>query len=146
MNLMVEILKTSNILELIINAVLKEFQLSQSQYNILRILNGAHPLPVSPGDLKQQMIFQTSDITRFIDRLVIKKFVERTTCPENRRKVDITITDEGKEILQAASVQLNKAMKDGYLDAIDSTQANEGIVLLKAIRAAAKNSNVTINE
>jgi len=45
------------------------------------------------------MIHKMSNTTRLVDKLIDKSLVERVICPENRRRVNISITDKGMEIL-----------------------------------------------
>jgi len=101
------ILFTSDKLNKRINDVLKEFGITNSQYNILRILAGSHPNSLSPGNIKEVMLFKTSDVTRLIDRLEKKDLVNRFLCPTNRRKMDIGISEKGIELL----AQLNPLIK-----------------------------------
>lgn len=138
MDFMVEILKTADWLEHQINGILKKYNLSNAQYNILRILNGANPNPVSPGQIKERMIFQTSDVTRFIDRLVAKELVTRSTCVNNRRKVDISINENGIQLLASIWPDMNETLRNGYSDLIDSNSAINCIEILRNIRAQNK--------
>lgn len=45
------------------------------------------------------MIAKTSNTTRLVDKLITKGYTERTICPTNRRKVEITITEKGLKLL-----------------------------------------------
>lgn len=83
-----------------IRKLLSKFQLTLPQYNILRILKGAGNKPLSPNDIKEVMLHKKSDLTRMLDRLESKKLIHRMICPSNRRKMDITITQEGVNMLE----------------------------------------------
>jgi DNA-binding MarR family transcriptional regulator len=74
--------------------------LTQQQFNILRILRGQYPKPATVNLLKDRMIDKMSDASRIVDRLVQKGLVSRCTNVRDRRAVDIRISDEGLEILK----------------------------------------------
>jgi DNA-binding MarR family transcriptional regulator len=78
----------------------ERFNLTQQQFNILRILRGQYPKPATINLLKERMIDKMSDASRIVDRLVQKGLVSRCTNSRDRRAVDIRISDEGLEILK----------------------------------------------
>ncbi|MBT8178597.1 MAG: MarR family transcriptional regulator [Eudoraea sp.] len=84
-----------------LNAALKPFGVSLQQFNVLRILRGQKDQPANLSTLNERMVTKMSNTTRLVDKLLAKGYVDRETCPSNRRKVEITITDEGKIVLQA---------------------------------------------
>lgn len=83
-----------------INGVLKPFDLTSQQYNVLRILRGQKGEAVSLSTIQERMINKNSNTTRLLDKLVIKKLVLREVDPENRRKLKVNITEQGKKILE----------------------------------------------
>lgn len=87
---------------------LKEYGISEPQFNVLRILKGAKGNPITVETIQKGMVQKNSNITRLIDKLLIKGLVERKECAENRRKMDITITEEGSSFLEL----LNKKVHD----------------------------------
>ncbi|WP_294818268.1 MarR family transcriptional regulator [uncultured Flavobacterium sp.] len=93
------IMYTQNVLAETFNEVLKPFDLSQEQFNVLRILRGQKGKPANMGVIQERMISKTSNTTRLVDKLLLKGLVTREICPENRRKMDITITEKGLEVL-----------------------------------------------
>lgn len=78
---------------------LKPYDLSIEQFNVLRILRGQKGNPINLQDIQERMISKMSNTTRLVDKLVKKDFVKRITCKNNRRKVEISITDLGFKIL-----------------------------------------------
>ncbi len=84
-----------------ISASLKPFGVSLQQFNVLRILRGQGNTPANLTTLNERMVTRMSNTTRLVDKLLLKGFVDRSICEENRRKVEITITDQGLEILNA---------------------------------------------
>lgn len=83
-----------------ISLELKEFDITEPQYNVLRTLSDANGKPVTVQDLLDSMMQRSSNITRIVDKLIAKGLVIRQECPTNRRKMDITITSEGKRLLK----------------------------------------------
>ena len=83
-----------------INSVLKPFELTSQQYNVLRILRGQKGDAVTLSTIQERMINKNSNTTRLIDKLVRKKLVFREIDEENRRKLKIHITKEGKALLE----------------------------------------------
>jgi len=79
--------------------LLKDADLSPTQYNVLRILRGAGPEGLACGEIADRMITRDPDITRLLDRLVRRGLVERTRDGRDRRVVTTTITREGVELL-----------------------------------------------
>lgn len=77
----------------------EKYNLTQQQFNILRILRGQYPNPATVNLLKERMIDKMSDASRIVDRLVQKGLVSRCTNNKDRRAVDIRISDAGMEIL-----------------------------------------------
>src|ERR1700753_2986946 len=73
--------------------------LTQQQFNILRILRGQYPKPATINLLKERMLDKMSDTSRIVDRLVQKGLVSRCTNSRDRRAVDIRISETGMDIL-----------------------------------------------
>jgi DNA-binding MarR family transcriptional regulator len=83
------------------NEILKPFDLSPEQYNVLRILRGQKGNPANMCMIQERMIAKTSNTTRLVDKLLLKDFVTRNVCPENRRKIEVSITKKGLDTLAA---------------------------------------------
>lgn len=73
--------------------------ITNQQFNILRILKGQHPKSTSATEIKSRMLDRNSDVSRLLDRLVLKKFITKQVCPNDKRAADITITQDGLSIL-----------------------------------------------
>lgn len=96
----VNIIYTHNWLISRYSDVFKKFDITEQQFNILRILRGAHPGPLPINSLKERMLDKMSDASRLVERLRLKGLVKRRECAEDRRKVDVMITDEGLALLK----------------------------------------------
>ena len=88
-----------NQLDYIQQQLFKEYDITSQQYNALRILRGQHPKPATVGLIKERMIDRNSDASRIVERLRKANLVERVTCENDRRAVDVIITDKGLELL-----------------------------------------------
>ena len=82
-----------------INSRFKSYNVSVQQYNVLRILKGQHPKPVSVNDITDRMIDKMSNVSRIIDKLKAKDLVSRELCKTDRRQVDVKITEKGLNVL-----------------------------------------------
>ncbi len=92
--------------------VCKQFGIQPQHYNVLRIVKGKHPEPASPGYIISVMLDKGRDLTRLVDKLVKLGFLERKTCEDNRRKVDITITPKGLQLYDELTIQVNRFISD----------------------------------
>ena len=104
---------------------LKPYQLSWQQFNILRILKGMDPEPATVKLLTERMIDKMSNASRLVDKLKAKGYVEREACEEDRRRVNIRLTDTGRQLLEQAS----HAMENMTVHRSDSLTEEEVIQL-----------------
>ena len=77
----------------------EKHNLTQQQFNVLRILRGQYPNPATINMIKERMLDKMSDASRIVDRLIQKGLVSRCTNNKDRRAVDIRISEAGLEIL-----------------------------------------------
>lgn len=82
------------------SAQFKPFGVTLPQYNILRILRGQYPKPATVSLLIERMLDKTSNASRIVDKLVAKELVTRQQCPQDRRTVDVLITEKGLALLK----------------------------------------------
>ena len=93
-----DLLRTTDMLSRGLIAVLKEEDLSATQYNVLRILRGA-PEGLPCGEVANRMITRDPDITRLLDRLEKRGLISRTRETRDRRMVMARITPQGLKLL-----------------------------------------------
>ena len=96
---LLNVMFTQNVVSERFNEILKPFDLSPEQFNVLRILRGQKGKPANMSMIQERMIAKTSNTTRLVDKLLLKELVLREVCPNNRRKMEITITEKGLELL-----------------------------------------------
>ena len=97
---LLNVMYTQNVIADQFNELLKPFDLSAEQFNVLRILRGQKGNAVNMCMIQERMIAKTSNTTRLVDKLLLKGLVLREICPQNRRKMEITITPKGMELLK----------------------------------------------
>ena len=89
--------------------------ITPQQFNILRILRGSSPHPLSTLQIRERMLDKMSDTSRIVDRLIKKGLVKKNICKSDRRLVDVIITEKGKKLLDKI---------DGMNDAMDAVFKN----------------------
>jgi len=115
-----------------LESFIDEYDLTLPQYNILRILRGQYPAPSTNNLIKERIIHRNSDVTRIIDRLISKGLVDRTGCCDDRRKVDILISQEGLRILNEIDNRID--VIENLLSGLDSGEIASFNGLLDKIR------------
>lgn len=97
---LINILITAQHVSDAMSTLLKTYDLSTQQFNVLRILKGQNAKPANLSTIQERMINKMSNTSRLIDKLIDKQLVSRKICPENRRKIEILITKKGEKLLE----------------------------------------------
>lgn len=113
----------------------KQYDISAQQFNVLRILKGQKGKPANLATIQERMIHKNSNTTRLIDKLIIKGLVERTVCPENRRKVEIIITKNGLSLLDTIDPELN-TLEENIIQPLTVEEAEILNTLLEKLRGS----------
>jgi DNA-binding MarR family transcriptional regulator len=95
----VNLIYTHNWLNNKFKKFLKTYKITQQQFNVLRILRGQFPEPISTSTIRNRMLDKMSDASRIVDRLCKKGLVERRVCSTDKRLVDVIINEEGLKLL-----------------------------------------------
>lgn len=108
------LLYTNNWIENEIKSILKPYGVTQQQFNVLRILKGQYPKPITTSVIRNRMLDKMSDASRIVDRLYKKGLLHRQTCSSDKRLVDVTLNSNGLELLaqideKAERLDLTKA-------------------------------------
>jgi DNA-binding MarR family transcriptional regulator len=103
---------------------LKKFGITPEQFNVLRILRGSHPQKMMLADVTGRMIDKNSNATRLVEKLRLKGCLKREICENNRRQVDISITDKGMRLLQKID-----ADNQAWLETLKGITKSEAIEL-----------------
>ena len=96
----VNLLFTSSWLQNEFNRFFKKFSITRQQFNVLRILRGQHPNAASLGQITERMVERMSNATRLEEKLQQKGLVTREINLQNRRQLDIRITETGMTLIQ----------------------------------------------
>ena len=110
-----------------------EEDITHQQFNILRILRGNHPTPLSTLTIRERMIDKMSDTSRIVDRLLSKGLVKKVICKKDRRLVDVSITDKGLKLLEKLDRKQDEM--DGILSNLSEKEATNLSRLLDKIRS-----------
>jgi DNA-binding MarR family transcriptional regulator len=106
--IILNILYAQNVIADKLNEILKPYDLSGEQYNVLRILRGQKGNPANMCVIQERMLAKTSNTTRLVDKLLLKNLVTRNVCPVNRRKIEVLITQKGLDVL----IELDPKVKE----------------------------------
>ena len=125
--------RTYDCLKALEEELFTKFQLSAQQYNALRLLRSVYPASMQTLALGRLLISRSPDTTRMLDRLEQRQLIIRERRIENRRVVEIAITQQGLDLLDemASDVQ---AMHKRQLGHLNRTEQRELTALLKRIR------------
>lgn len=93
----------------VVAKALKPYDVSIQQFNVMRILRGQQGNPANLSTLNERMVTKMSNTTRLVDKLMLKGYVDRITCPTNRRKVEISLTEKGNEVLEKMDEAMDTA-------------------------------------
>lgn len=106
--------------------------ITPQQYNILRILRGAHPVPLSTLQIRERMLDKMSDTSRIVDRLIVKGLTQKSVCETDKRLVDVLITDKGLALLQKLNSRDQEM--DNTLERLSEAEAQQLSELLDQMR------------
>ncbi|MEX6690209.1 MarR family transcriptional regulator [Danxiaibacter flavus] len=129
---MVNIMYTSNWFQEKLKKILEQEDITPQQFNLLRILE-ASGKPLSTLQIRERMLDKMSDTSRIVDRLILKKLVDKKTSTTDKRLVDVTINDAGKELLERLN-QKNEQI-DNLASGISEDEASQLVNLLEKIRS-----------
>jgi DNA-binding MarR family transcriptional regulator len=127
---------SSNYLRSKIDNLCNDFKITHAQFNVLRILKGAHTGGYPRGEIIKRMVEPAPDVTRLIDRLVDDGLVERFLSDEDRRLSMARITKKGislltkinpkvDELLVEYSSSLSKSEKETVSNILEKLYAKE---------------------
>jgi DNA-binding MarR family transcriptional regulator len=128
------LLRTADALQSTIEAKLKEFGLTGTQYNALRILRGAGREGLPCSEVGERMITHDPDVTRLLDRLQSRGLVERIRGKRDRRVVCGKITAAGLKLLREMDGPVDKHGRE-MLRHVGQEKLRELIELLELVRS-----------
>ena len=127
------LMRTNDQLQIRFARLFRQYGLTPSQYNVLRILRGeGAPLPIL--EIAERTVTVVPGITGLIDRLEAAGLVERKRCAEDRRVVYVALTDKAIKILAKMDRPLVE-LHEKLMGHMSSAEINELIRLLDKVRA-----------
>lgn len=127
------IIYTQNVINDHFNEILKPYDLSGEQYNVLRILRGQKGAPANMCLIQERMLAKTSNTTRLVDKLLLKELVTREVCPENRRKIEVQITQKGLDVLSELDPKITEN-ENKFSNNLSNTELEQLNELLEKFR------------
>ncbi len=112
--------------------VLKPFGISIQQFNVLRILRGQKGVAANLFTVQEKMVNKMSNTSRIIDKLIDKSFVERIICKENRRKIELFITEEGLNFLKKVDPVIDQT-EEKMTNHLSEKEKQEMLILLNKL-------------
>lgn len=96
----INIIYTASFMNLHTSHVLKQFDITPFQFNVLRILRGQYPNAITVNEIISRMLDKSSNASRIVEKLRAKQLILRRECEQDRRQVDVSITEKGLDLLK----------------------------------------------
>jgi DNA-binding MarR family transcriptional regulator len=131
--LLVALLRTTDVLRERFEQVVRPFNISLTQYNVLRILRGAEPKGRTCGEIGERMVAREPDVTRLLTRMEIAGLLRRSRDGEDRRVVMTRITPRGLKLLDEMEPHMREI--GGLLQPIGERKIERMLRMLDEVRA-----------
>lgn len=125
------ILATGGLLRLRVNEQLEAFDLTQQQFNALRIVRGAEPTLLTTKEIKERLLDRSSDVSRLTSRLIAKGLLTKVPCRDDKREIEIGLSPQGRELLATIDQQMSSL--DALLQGVSSEEAVHLAELLEKV-------------
>jgi DNA-binding MarR family transcriptional regulator len=130
---LLNVMRTSDYLHRAFHRETKDWGVTSTQYNVLRILRGAQPHGLTCAAIGSRMITAEPDITRLLARLKGLKLIKQQRDRHDRRVVWTQISDSGLELLKAMDPVIERVPRE-LLAHMNKAELTELIRLLEAAR------------
>lgn len=134
---MISLLKTADVIRRQLGEFMDQYGITPQQYNVLRILRGTGTAGLPTLSIGQRLIEATPGITRLLDRMESRGWVERVRCAKDRRVVYARILQPGLDLLDRIDPELT-AMHAECFPLLDDSELEQLIALLDKARAVCK--------
>jgi MarR family transcriptional regulator, organic hydroperoxide resistance regulator len=132
--------RTYDRLKAIEDALFEEFGISAQQYNTLRLLQSVYPATMQTLDLRSRLVSRAPDMTRLLDKLQERGLVERDRRAENRRVIDVRISEAGVALLSQLASRVIECHQ-AQLGHLSQEEQHELIRLLQLCREPHEDEN-----
>jgi len=130
--LAVTLLRTGDVLRHAVESVLRPWEVSPEQYNVLRILRGAKAGGYPAVEIARRMVARSPNTTRMVDKMVAKGLTYRERVESDRRVVRVSITPQGRRVLEELDKAVNRLL--ARLGFLSPAQARSLVDQLNAVR------------
>lgn len=130
---LLSILRTASVLEHAFNELLRPFGLTMTQYNVLRILQGAGAAGLCGREIGERLVSRVPDVSRLLDRMADTGLVAKERDAADRRHVTTRLTAKGRRLLAQATPPLMEA-EGGRMDRLSARSVKAVIEALELIR------------
>lgn len=131
--------RTYDRLRMLEDELFAKYDLTPQQYNALRLLKAEHPDSIPTLILANRLVSRAPDITRLLDKLEQRSLIERERMPDNRRVVQVRLTESGDALLDELSEPLREC-HSRQLGHLSSTQLKQLCELLRLARGPLEDS------
>ena len=135
----IALLRTGDRLQRRLATAVEPHGITMQQFNVLRILRGAHPEAVPTLEIVSRMVEQAPGITRLLDRLEAKQLIERVRCSRDRRRVLCTISAKGLALLAVLDQPMRETLRSCF-ETLSEAQTSRLIRLLDDLREGLQDS------
>jgi DNA-binding MarR family transcriptional regulator len=132
---LLNLMRTADAVQRAFHRSVKDWHVTSTQYNVLRILRGAHPEGLTCAAIGERMITAEPDITRLLSRLKTLKLIKQRRDRHDRRVVWTQISDSGLELLTSMDPEIEKLPVE-LLSHMNRAELKEFIRLLELARKA----------
>ncbi len=129
------LMRTTDVMRRVFNEVYEPHGITSPQYNVLRILRGTRPDGLPTLAIRERMVERTPGVTRLIDRLEARGWVERETPKSDRRQVICRITTDGLKFLEGLDGPV-RALAGSAANALSEKDQHKLISLLDTLRVS----------
>ena len=132
---LLNIARTAALLEHAGSEALKPFDLTITQYNVLRILRGAGETGLCRNEVGERLITRVPDVTRLLDRMEVAGLITRRRGGDDRRFVSTLITEKGLKLLEKIDAEL-PGMHRRQIGHLSEKRLRDLIEILEEVRSA----------
>jgi DNA-binding MarR family transcriptional regulator len=137
---LLNLMRTSDVLHRAFHRKTRDWGVTSTQYNVLRILRGAQPRGLTCAAIGSRMITAEPDITRLLARLKALKLIRQQRDRHDRRVVWTQISEAGLELLKAMDPVIERVPREllGHMSKAELTE------LINLVELARKNSEAVL--
>ena len=130
---LLNVMRTADTLHRAFHRETKDWGITSTQYNVLRILRGAHPRGLNCAAIGSRMITAEPDITRLLARLKGLKLIKQQRDRQDKRVLWTQISESGLELLKSMDPVIERVPRE-LLGHMKKAELTELIRLLEAAR------------